>query len=48
MIANVTSFEQTGSGWMVVLIAVITIICVVLGGALMLRNGNLGRGKYRT
>jgi uncharacterized protein YxeA len=48
MIGNVTAFEEKGSGWMIVLIAIITIICVVLGGAMMLRSGNLGRGKYRT
>jgi hypothetical protein len=48
MIGNVTAFEQTGSGWMIVLIAVIVIICVVLGGVIMIRSGNLCRGKYRT
>ena len=31
-----------------VLIALLVIICIIIGGATMLRDGNLGRGKYRT
>ena len=48
MIGNVTAFESQSGSWIVLLIAAIVIICVVLGGAMMIRNGNLGRGKYRT
>jgi hypothetical protein len=48
MIGNVTAFEETGSGWMVLLIAVIVIICVIIGGMVMLRGSKLGGNKYRT
>lgn len=48
MIGNVTAFEQQGSGWMVVLIAIFVIICIVIGGMVMLRQSGLGGNKYRT
>jgi hypothetical protein len=48
LIGNVTAFEDTSYGWIVVLIAIFVIICIVVGGAMMIRSGNLGRGKYRT
>jgi predicted permease len=48
LIGNVTTFEDKGSGIVILLIAIIVVICIVLGGAMMIRNGNLGRGKYRT
>ena len=48
MIGNVTAFEQQGSGWMVLLIAVIIVICVIIGGMVMLRQSKLGGNKYRT
>lgn len=48
MIGNVTAFESTGSGWMIVLIAVIVIICIVIGGMVMLRSSGLGGNRYRT
>lgn len=47
-IGNVTAFEQEGSGWMVLLIAVIIVICVIIGGMVMLRQSKLGGNKYRT
>jgi predicted permease len=48
LVGNVTRFEDTGGSWAIVLIAIFTIICAVLGGAMMIREGGLGRGKYRT
>jgi predicted permease len=48
MIGNVTAFEEKGSGWMIVLIAVFVIICVIIGGMVMLRSSNLGGKRYRT
>ncbi len=48
MIGNVTAFEEKGSGWMIVLIAIFVIICVIIGGVVMLRSSKLGGNKYRT
>jgi hypothetical protein len=48
LIGNVTAFESTGSGWMVVFIAVIVIVCIIIGGMVMLRQSGLGGNKYRT
>ena len=48
LIGNVTAFEQEGSGWSVLLIAVIIIACIIIGGMVMLRGSKLGGNRYRT
>lgn len=48
LIVNTTAYEDKGMGLGIVLIGIIVIVVVIFGAMLMLRNSNLGRGKYRT
>jgi len=50
LIVNVTNYEtQQGMGMGIIFVGVITIVCVIFGGIVMMRQGkSYGRGKFRT